>query len=153
MFFLFYYKSIKTLKNIYMNLNKFAISILLFSLAACATQRPVLYPNSHLQTVGEVQAKQDIDECMRQAENYVKTRPEGEIAASTAKGGVTGAVVGGAVGAVTGNLGRGLGAGAAGGAAWGFMRGLFKSAEPSPIQKEFVNRCLREKGYEPIGWE
>lgn len=136
-----------------MNLSKPAILILLFSLTACAAQRPVLYPNPHLQSVGDAQAKQDIDECIRQAEHYVKTNPEAKIAESTAIGGVTGAVVGGAVGAVTGNLGRGLGAGAAGGAAWGFMRGLFKSSEPSPVQKEFVNRCLREKGYEPIGWE
>lgn len=137
----------------WMNLRKLSILILLFFLTACAAQRPVLYPNNHLKAVGEAQAKQDIDDCIRQAENYVKTHPEAKIAESTAKGGVTGAVVGGAVGAVTGNLGRGLGAGAAGGAAWGFMRGLFKSAEPSPVQKEFVNRCLKEKGYEPIGWE
>lgn len=136
-----------------MYLNKVAISILLISLTSCATQRPVLYPNNHLKEVGEDQAKQDIADCLRQAENYAKTHPEAQIAESTIKGGVTGAVVGGAVGAVTGNLGRGLGAGAAGGAAWGFMRGLFKSSTPSPVHKEFVNRCLREKGYEPIGWE
>lgn len=136
-----------------MNLRKLFMAILLFSSVACATQRPVLYPNHHLKTVGEEQAKQDIENCLRQAENYVHTQGEAKIAESTAKGGVTGAVVGGAVGAVTGNLGRGLGAGAAGGAAWGFMSGLFKSAEPSPVQKEFVDRCLREKGYEPIGWK
>ncbi|MGQ9695863.1 MAG: cell envelope biogenesis protein OmpA [Thermodesulfobacteriota bacterium] len=136
-----------------MYLRQLAILIILFSLTACATQRPVLYPNNHLKAVGEAQAKQDIDDCILQAEHYVKTHPEAKIAESTAKGGVTGAVVGGAVGAVTGNFGRGLGAGAAGGAAFGFMRGLFKSAKPSPVQKEFINRCLREKGYEPIGWE
>ncbi len=136
-----------------MHLKKLTILTLLFVLTACATQRPVLYPNSHLQLVGDEQAQEDINRCLRQAEQYIKAHPEAKIAESTAKGGVAGAVVGGAVGAVTGNLGRGLGAGAAGGAAWGFMRGLFQSSEPSPVYKEFVNRCLREKGYEPIGWE
>lgn len=136
-----------------MSLGKIAILILLVFSSACATPRPVLYPNAHLKNVGEIQAKQDIDDCLRQAETYIKSHPEGEVAGNTAKGGITGAVVGGAVGAVTGDLGRGIGAGAAGGAAWGFMHGWFKSSQPSLVQKEFVNRCLREKGYEPIGWE
>jgi hypothetical protein len=54
---------------------------------------------------------------------------------------------------VTGNLGRGAAAGAAGGAAGGMTRGLFESGEPDPVMKRFVERCLRDKGYEPIGWK
>jgi len=36
---------------------------------------------------------------------------------------------------------------------WGRLRGLFKAREPSPVYKNFVDRCLRERGYEPIGWK
>jgi hypothetical protein len=27
-----------------------------------------------------------------------------------------------------------------------------KSGDPDPVFKNFVNRCLKEKGYDPIGW-
>jgi outer membrane lipoprotein SlyB len=114
---------------------------------------PVLYPNTHLKTVGEEQARKDIQECDRLAEEYVKS-PAGLAAAeNTAVGAAGGAVVGGVVGGVTGNLGRGLGIGAAAGAASGLVHGLIKSSEPGPVYKNFVDRCLLEKGYEPIGWK
>ena len=32
-------------------------------------------------------------------------------------------------------------------------KGLFARSELSEAQKVFVNKCLREKGYEPIGWD
>ena len=121
--------------------------------AGCGAQRPVLYPNEHLKRAGDVGVQKDIDECRRQAGAYVKANPGAKIAGSTAVGGAAGAVIGGAMGSVTGNLGKGAAIGAAGGAAGGFLRGLFRSSQPSPVYKNFVNRCLHEKGYEPIGWE
>jgi len=119
----------------------------------CASQRPTLYPNAHLKNVGEERAQQDIDECKRSADAYVKSDKVKETVKDTAVGGAAGAVIGGVAGAVTGDLGRGAGVGAATGAASGLIYGLFKASEPSPVYKEFVDRCLREKGYEPIGWE
>ncbi len=129
------------------------VILLILLLAGCGTARPVLYPNPHLKTAGDVQTQKDIDDCVDQAKVYIKANPGAKVAGNTAAGGATGAVVGGAVGAVTGNLGRGAVIGAAGGAAGGFMRGLFRTSQPSPVYKNFVNRCLQEKGYEPIGWE
>jgi hypothetical protein len=38
-------------------------------------------------------------------------------------------------------------------AAGGATHGLFKAAEPGPAFKQFTNRCLKEKGYEPMGWQ
>jgi outer membrane lipoprotein SlyB len=131
----------------------FFFILVILALSACGTARPVLYPNSQLKEVGEVQAQRDVDECLHQAEAYVKNNPAGKVAGSTAGGGAAGAVVGGAMGAVTGNLGKGAAIGAAGGAAGGCIGGLFRASQPSPVFKNFVNRCLREKGYEPIGWE
>jgi len=128
----------------------FVISILF--LTSCATG-PVLYPNAHLQQVGEAQAHRDIAECEALADQYVKSDAGIEAAKSTAIGGAGGAVIGGAAGAVTGNLGRGVGVGAATGAATGLVRGIVKASEPTPIFKNFVIRCLQEKGYETLGWE
>ena len=128
------------------------LAMSLFVLAGCGHQRPVLYPNAHLKQVGEPRAQSDIAECMNLAESYVKSHPEAKVAGSTAAGGAAGAAVGGAMGSITGNLGTGA-IGAAGGAVAGLIRGASRASRPSPAFQDFVNRCLREKGYDPIGWE
>ncbi|HEU0264733.1 MAG TPA: hypothetical protein VFR01_03300 [Geobacterales bacterium] len=127
--------------------------ITLFALAGCASHGPVLYPNTQLQRVGEVQAQKDVDDCERLASQYVKSNAGKETASSTALGAAGGALVGGAVGAVTGDFGRSVAVGAAGGGAGGLFSGLFHSSQPSPLYKNFVDHCLRQKGYEPIGWQ
>jgi hypothetical protein len=33
------------------------------------------------------------------------------------------------------------------------MRSLFRRSEPSAAYRGFVDRCLRERGYDPVGWE
>ncbi len=90
---------------------------------------------------------------MQMAETYVKKHQESQVAEGAVKGGAIGAATGAAVGAVRGDFGRVLAEGAAGGAAAGATYGIFKAAEPSPLYKQFVNRCLKERGYEPLGWE
>jgi outer membrane lipoprotein SlyB len=128
----------------------FVISILF--LTGCATG-PVLYPNAHLQKVGEAQSHKDVAECEVLADQYVKSDAGIAAAKSTLIGGAGGAVIGGAVGAVTGNLGRGIAVGAAAGAATGLVHGIIQASEPSPIFKNFVIRCLHGKGYETVGWK
>jgi outer membrane lipoprotein SlyB len=128
----------------------FVISIIF--LKSCAAG-PVLYPNSQLQKVGEAQAHKDIAECEVLADQYVKSDAGIEAAKSTAIGAAGGTVIGGVAGAVTGHLGRGIGIGAATGAAAGLVRGVIKASQPGPIFKNFMTRCLQEKGYEVIGWE
>ena len=105
------------------------------------------------ETVAEERSKLDIQEWARQAAEYVKSNVAADTAKSTAIGAAAGAVVGGAVGAVTGDLGRGVAAGAAGGGATGLLSGLFRSSKPSPVHMNYVDRCLREKGYDVIGWD
>lgn len=118
----------------------------------CAAQRPVLYPNAHLDDVGPTAAERDIAFCTAEAQRYVEgSGRAAETAGRTATGAATGAVVGGAVGAVLGNPGRGAAAGAAGGGSRGLLRGLFERG-PDPVERRFVERCLRERGYETIGW-
>ena len=123
--------------------------------AGCAsTQSPVLYPNAHLQQVGEEQAERDIAACRDLAGRNVPSAAGKEVAKDTGVGAVGGAAVGAVAGAVSGHgAGRGAAIGAATGGTAGAVHGTAKQVEPSPVYKNFVNRCLREKGYEVIGWQ
>lgn len=131
------------------------------ALASCATQRPVLYPNQQLNRGGSSVANRDIDDCMHQAESYVSSYGRAaetakDVAAESGTSAAVGAAAGAAGGSIVGRAGTGAAVGAAGGAAAGATRelihGLVRKQSPSAVYKNFVNRCLREKGYEPIGW-
>lgn len=126
------------------------------SLGACAGPKPILYPNAHLQQVGKEAAEQDIAACRELAEAAGATPGSGrggDVAGSTAVGGGIGAAGGAVGGAVVGRPGTGAAVGAAAGATGGFLRGLFGRRKPSEAHVNFVNRCLKEKGYEPVGWK
>ncbi|HQI01629.1 MAG TPA: cell envelope biogenesis protein OmpA [Deltaproteobacteria bacterium] len=133
-------------------MKKILLVFWVITLVGCATG-PVLYPNAHLQKAGKAQADKDIVECKALADEYVRSDAGIAAAKETAVGAAGGAVIGGAAGAVTRNLGRGVGVGAAVGGATGLVRGIIKGSEPSPVYKNFVSKCLQEKGYEPIGWQ
>jgi hypothetical protein len=143
------------------NRSIFVVLGLSFAVAACsASKRPILYPNEHFQRVGDAAATHDVDECIRLAEQYTsgggqESQVAKEAARDTAIGGAIGAAVGAVSGAIYGSAGRGAAAGAAGGATAGFLSRLFRggSSSPDPVHVNFVNRCLRERGYEPIGWK
>lgn len=138
-----------------------AVSALVLTLPACSASRPTLYPNPQYQKVGAAQADADTAACESKAKEYVKTGGyTGPGAAETARNVGVGAAVGGASGAVGGaiygNAGQGAAAGAAGGATAGLLGTLFgwmfRKSEPDPTYRNFVEKCLRDKGYEPIGW-
>jgi len=127
--------------------------VLVALLLSCAQQRPVLYPNAHLKHVGKPSAEADIDECMQMAVDYGARENSGaKIAKDTGKGAAVGGAAGAAVGAVVGNLGRGAAAGAAGGGAAAMTRSALNSGKPDAVFKNFVEQCLRDKGYQPVGW-
>jgi outer membrane lipoprotein SlyB len=121
---------------------------------ACAPQRPLIYPNQQFEAVGEVAAQQEIDDCLQKAAaSGYASNPGGKVAGSTAVGAAAGAAVGAAIGAAGGYAGRGAAMGAAGGGTGGLIRGLFHSRDLDPVQRRFVEQCLKEKGYEVIGWQ
>jgi len=125
-------------------------------LAACASAppKPVLYPNSHIQSVGQAQADQDIAACKQLAHSSgVAENKDGEVGKKAVGGAAVGGAAAGAWGLVRGDAGQSALAGAAAGAAAGTVRGGMQATETSPIFKNFVNRCLRERGYEVIGWQ
>ena len=125
-------------------------------LTGCAAPKLILYPNAHLKQVGESVAEQDIADCSAMAKEAGATPSQGkggQVAGSTAAGGAIGSAAGAVGGAVVGHPGRGAMVGAASGATGGLLRGLFRKSPPSQAFKQFVNRCLQERGYEPMGWE
>ena len=125
-------------------------------ITGCSAPSPVLYPNARLNEVGQAEANRDIEACMQLAEaGGANPAPgqAGRAARSTAVGGAAGGATGAVGGAILGNAGRGAAFGAATGATAGLMRSIFSRPEPSGAYKNFVNRCLREKGYEPVGWD
>ena len=123
----------------------------LLALSACAT-RPIVYPNQKLREAGQVAVEADTDACIAEAKAYLEGGRVPELAKQTAEGGVVGGAVGGAVGAVTSSVGRGAAAGAAGGAAGSLMHGLWHWNDPDPAEKGYVEHCLRQRGYDVIGW-
>jgi hypothetical protein len=119
----------------------------------CSAKRPVLYPNAAYQQAGIAVAQADIDACMQMAESGVGDKSvAAETAGRTAVGAGAGAAVGAVGGAVTGRAGTGAAVGAATGATTGLLSGLWRSREHDPVYMNYVDRCLRDKGYEPIGW-
>lgn len=130
-----------------------AVTLLLLLLAGCAS-RPVLYPNAHYAQVGEARAEADIDHCLTMAEAHgTGSSAVADTATGTAVGAGVGAAGGAAVGAVLGSAGRGAATGAVAGAVGGLLRGLLAANEPDGITKTFVDQCLKDRGYAPIGWK
>ena len=131
-----------------------AVCAIAVALGGCATnQRPVLYPNAHLKNVGDAAAQRDIDECTRMAENSGVSKTNNQVA----RRGAEGAAVGGAAAGVAtvihgGSVGGNAAAGAAVGGVAGAVHGAFQN-DTNPTYRNFVQRCLRERGYDVIGWQ
>jgi len=136
-------------------MRRFALCLLISgSLVACATPRPVLYPNAELRRAGREQAERDVEECLALAQQDVGgggSRAGKRVAARTATGAATGAAVGAAVGR---SAARGAAGGAAGGATHSVLSSLLhpRRNQPDPVFRNYVDRCLSERGYDVIGW-
>jgi hypothetical protein len=133
-------------------------------LAGCASTgggagSPVLYPNAAYKAMGEVSAKQHLEQCqaLAQSSGLSPVEKSSSVGSSAAMG----AAVAGVSGAVSGLVfGRGdlndamkYGAqSAVVGAAAGGTRGAM-SQQPNSSYRNFVQRCASEKGLEIIGWQ
>jgi hypothetical protein len=134
-------------------------------LLGCAAPKPILYPNAHYQSVGERVAQSDIEGCRARADAAGANRDPSRVtqagrsaATAGAVGGAVGGAAGAAGGAVVGSAGRGAAVGAASGAAGAVVGSLisalfFERPATSQAHIEYVNRCLTDLGYEPIGWQ
>lgn len=124
------------------------IALLLF-LSACAS-KPQLYPNEKYKEVGKKSAQKDVEQCMADAKEYVKSGKGKNIAKGAGGGAAIGAAIGAVGGLFTGDLGGGLVRGGAVGAAAGGTAGALS---PDEIKRNYVNQCLAEKGYQVLGWD
>ena len=123
-------------------------------LGGCSGPKPVLYPNAHYKEVGEDQVAQDIAECEKEADEHATSSGKGKrVAASTGIGAAIGAVAGAIGGAIIGDPGIGAAVGAASGGASGALGGALRESGPSRAYANYVDRCLVERGYEPMGWD
>lgn len=137
-------------------MKRVAVCLLLAVCIVSCAPKPILYPNQHYKDVGQETAERDIEDCSQMAKDAGATASRGktgQVAGSTAGGGAVGSAAGAVGGAVVGHPGRGAMVGAASGATAGFLRGLFRRSPPSQAYKQFVQRCLKERGYDPVGWE
>lgn len=129
----------RTLKK--KNIIGFFILCTLLGLNSCASKsRPALYPNDVLKERGQARAEADINQCLNDAEAFLKS-PEGK---KVARGGSFGTSVG--VGTSVGlgsNSGMGVGVGVGGG----------NRVSGMDVKKSFVNQCLADKGYQVLAWD
>ena len=147
---------------------KYALPVLYIALlavlAGCAATgpnsplaKPVLYPNATLTRVGESQARAETDGCMARAAQAGLTPDQktNQVGRRAGEGAAT-AGVASAVGAlITGRSSDILRAGAAGaaiGGSAGAVSGAFNNDKVNPVYRQFVQRCLQEKGFDVIGW-
>ena len=119
--------------------------------------RPVIYSAAAPSAATQAQQQAQTDDCIARAQSQGLTPDEKNNEAATRAG--KGAAVGGvaaAVGALV--TGRGLdgvvrsgAAGAAVGGAAGAVSGAV-SERPSGTYRNYVQRCLADKGFQVIGW-
>ena len=133
------------------------VVVITVAVTGCSSspKRPVLYPNQHLNRVGGHVSQQDINACMQLARTSgVNVTKDGEVGRKAVGGAAIGGTSSAAYGVFRdGDVGNRALAGAAAGAAAGAVRGGIQSKEQSPIFKNFVNKCLSDKGYSVIGWQ
>lgn len=142
------------MKNIF---KKFVILSGVFSLLACS-YRPILDPHGKYLEVGQVQADEDIDECKKQAEDYLDKFKAERAAREAGRKAVVGGVLGAGIGFLSGGNGRSTLLGTAIGAGAGAMiAGLSVLGEdkvtPDQMKQNYMTTCLSQKGYSVIGWK
>lgn len=121
---------------------------------ACASKRPVFYPNYTYMELGEASVDEITEYCLERAREAEVAESRKAGAAKGATGGaVFGSIIGGAIGWIFGNPGRGAAAGAVHGGGTGAVKGAAKSGESDTTFRAYAEACLREHGLEPIGWK
>lgn len=134
--------------------------LLILLVMGCAGAKPILAPNQYFKSVGAETAETDVEDCRKMAEAAGASEgagKAGKVAGQTVVGAGVGAASGAVGGAVVGAAGSGSAIGAAGGAVAGLLMGLIHLATgPSQADRtyqNFVNVCLKEKGYDVAGWQ
>ncbi len=130
------------------------VMVILSISTGCAAKRPVLYPNEVYRSTGSEKAQQEIDDCLKRAEEAnAQGRLADEVALKTGKSALVGGATGAVIGAISGSALRGGLIGAAAGGTVALVSSAVKGPEDSPVYRRFVELCLFEKGYQVLGWQ
>ena len=146
------------LKRIESTMSRCSMVLIVVVMTGCAGPEPMFKSTTYLQLHGQQQAQDDAAVCGLKAERaglQHGTNRSGNAGAGAALGVIGGAAVGASAGLVGGPAGIAIGA-AAGGAVGGVLgafAGTYKPLHPQPEYAAFVERCLKEKGYETDGWQ
>ena len=137
--------------------SRWASLVIVIAVVACAGPEPILKPTTYLQLHGKEQGEREAAVCGLKAERaglQHGTNRSGNAGAGTALGVIGGAAVGASTGLIGGPAGVAIGAAAGGavGGVLGFLAGTYKPLQPQQDYAAFVERCLKEKGYETEGW-
>lgn len=125
-------------------------------LAGCATPQPVVYQKGAANAIEQQRIAKDTHDCRRRAEAAVGLNAR-RAAAGTQVAAKTGAVAFAAT-AVAGLVGTSKDAwqraraGAAGGATGAAVKVLLEWNDPDKVHEKYVERCMRERGHEVLGW-
>ncbi len=128
---------------------RFINPLIIFLLFGCAS-KPVLFPNEKYKNVGKEQANTDIDTCLKDADEFLKSSKGKQILKGTAKGSVFGSIMGGVTGILTGDILEGVAAGAAIGGVGGATG---EALSPDRLKQSYTNACLQKQGYRVLGWD
>jgi outer membrane lipoprotein SlyB len=132
-------------------------------LAACATtqqapSRPLLYPNATFNKIGQAAADAEVNACLAkaQASGLSPMAENNSVGQGAAAGGLMSGVAGVVGGLVSGrslesSMAQGVASAAVGGAV-GATGGAMRPNQANPLYRNFVQRCIGEKGLETIGW-
>lgn len=126
-----------------------SILVALMLLSSCAS-KPVLYPNKKLESVGKEAAQKDVDACLAKADQFLESDKGKQILKSAGKGSFVGAAMGAVTGLLFGDFKRAVTSGAVVGGAAGAAG---ESISPDRLKQAYTNRCLKEQGYDVMGWD
>jgi hypothetical protein len=138
-------------------MTKFTILILIFSLASCASYKPILDQNDKYLASNEDERNSDIASCKKEASDYLDQLKAERAAREAGRKAVIGGVIGTATGAIFGKNLKSTLTGAAIGAGIGAVAGALSVAgedkvKPDVIKQRYIQNCLAKKGYSVIGW-
>ncbi len=128
--------------------------ICLVTLQSGCSSQPIMYPDENQDVLNKEKTDEAVEQCIQLADEAgVSSSNAGDAAKRTAISSAAGAASGAAIGAIGGNVVTGAASGAVGGLVIGLFSYLINSNQPDPNYKRIVEQCLREKGYQPIGWD
>ncbi len=118
--------------------------------------RPILYNNAEYRKVGQAEAERQVDFCLAEADRFLKGPKAIAFKQNLKRSMTAGGILGGVLGATTGKPSQAL-KGVAGGAAVGAGSSLIDESikdklTPDQLKSRYVVRCLKDKGFEVIGW-